>query len=141
MSNNVCASCGGAGLEKEGTTLLICPSCGGTMVYDGNRNLKEIHVSGFSHEEVSKVMRDISSEQNAHPFLILLTHWSFWFGTILAILGVILVAIGSSGDTEFEFFGQSLKSQNVGIASFFLGAVLVILNVRRILKSFDKNKV
>lgn len=114
--------------------------CGARVSYGRGSRRKEIYVQGTKHDEVSKVVRELMQDHEKHPLLILLTHWSFWFGALLAILGVGLVAIGSGGETEFVFFGQSFKSQNVGIASFFLGAALVVLNVRRILKSLDKDK-
>jgi hypothetical protein len=48
-----------------------------------------------------------------------------WVGGLLFIVaGVILVWLGATGDTEFNFFGNSFKSQNVGIASIFCGVVL-----------------
>jgi hypothetical protein len=35
-------------------------------------------------------------------------------GVVFAGLGVWLVYFGTTGDTEFSFFGQTLKSTNVG---------------------------
>jgi len=132
-----CHMCGGTGRNMRG---YICPRCGARVSYGRGKGRKDIHVQGSDHTEVSKVVRELMHDHNKHPLLSLLAHWSFWFGTLLAILGVVLVIIGASGQTEFVFFGQSFKSQNVGIAAFFLGAALVVLNVRRILKSFDKSK-
>lgn len=63
---------------------------------------------------------------------------SFFVGVVLAAMGVYLVYIGASGDTEFSYFGQKFRSTNAGIAAIFIGAVLIVLNVRRILTSFDK---
>jgi uncharacterized integral membrane protein len=135
--DGICTMCGGTGRNIEGD---YCPACGARVSYGRGRNRKEIFVHGTDHSEVSKVARDLMKHQDAHPLLLLLTHWSFWFATLLAVLGVVLVVIGSTGQTEFVFFGQAFKSQNVGIAAFFLVGVIVVLNVRRILKSLDRNK-
>ena len=135
--DKICHSCGGTGRNMDGD---VCPMCGALVSYGRGRSRKEIFVQGTNHDEVSKVARKLMQDHEKHPLLTLLTHWSFWFGALLAVLGVVLVVIGSGGETEFVFFGQSFKSQNVGIASFFLGAALVVLNVRRILKSLDKGK-
>ena len=63
---------------------------------------------------------------------------TFVVGLLLAVLGVGLVYLGASGDTEFSFFGQNFKSTNVGIAAIFLGAALIVLNIRRTLTSLDR---
>lgn len=132
--NNICILCGGTERDiKNG----FCPMCGAQVSYGSGINRKEIYVHGTDHHEVSEVIRALTNDEAKHPFLILLANWTFWFGSLLSILGVVLVGIGATGNTEFTFFGQSFKSQNIGIASFFLGATIVVLNVRRLLKSFD----
>jgi uncharacterized membrane protein len=75
----------------------------------------------------------------AHPLLKIIILGGFATGLMLAAFGVILVYLGSSGKTEFTFFGQELKSTNVGIAAIFIGAVVIVLIVRRTLKSHDRN--
>jgi hypothetical protein len=62
---------------------------------------------------------------------------TFWVGTVLALIGLAMVALGATGNTEFKFFGQTFRSDNVGIAAIFLGAALIVLNVRRVLKSSE----
>jgi hypothetical protein len=44
---------------------------------------------------------------------------------------------GIQGDTEFSFFGQSFKSTHIGIAAIFLASALIVLNIRRVLKSVE----
>jgi hypothetical protein len=134
-SNKICHKCGGIGLIDGG----VCPKCGVSISYGIGKNKREIHVSGTDHNEVLEVAQELSKDNQKHPFLVLLANGSFWFGSLLALLGVVLVMLGSTGTTEFLLFSQLFKSQNIGIASFFLGAALVVLNVRRILKSFDRN--
>lgn len=62
---------------------------------------------------------------------------SFLAGLLFALLGIVLVYLGSDGETEFSFFGQGFKSTNVGIAAIFVGASLVVIALRRVLKSLD----
>ena len=126
--------CGGEVL-KDGT----CSRCMAYVGYGFGKNRREIRVEGTNHEEVSKVIRELSQDNKKHGLFYLLTHWSFIFGSLLSILGVVLVIIGATGDTEFNLFGQSFKSANVGVAALFIGAVLVVLNVRRLLSSYDKS--
>lgn len=133
--DHICRSCGGTGKKRSVGT---CPMCGASVSTGQGRNRRDIYVSGTDHNEVMLVAKSLSENYTPHSFLSLLVNWSFVFGTILAILGGILVALGAVGETEFSFFGQAFKSQNIGIASFFLGAVLAVLNVRRILGSYDK---
>ncbi|QSX36469.1 hypothetical protein [Shewanella sedimentimangrovi] len=134
--DNMCHMCGGTGRNIKGEN---CPMCGARVTYGRGNNKREIHVSGTDHEEVLKVARELSKGNGKSPLLFLLTNWSFIFGSLLSVLGVVLVVMGATGETEFSFFGQTFKSQNIGIAAFFLGATLVVLNVRRILKSYDSD--
>ena len=60
------------------------------------------------------------------------------FGLIICGLGIWLVYLKSIGTTKFKLFGQELASDNVGVAAIFIGAVVIILALRRILKSMDK---
>lgn len=61
-----------------------------------------------------------------------------FFALLIAGLGIWLITLKSSGKTEFELFGQKFFSENVGVSAIFIGAVILILAVRRILKSLDK---
>ena len=60
------------------------------------------------------------------------------FALLIAGLGIWLISLKSSGKTEFELFGQKFFSENVGVSAIFIGAVILVLSVRRILKSMDK---
>ncbi|PXY40532.1 hypothetical protein DMB65_11500 [Flavobacterium cheongpyeongense] len=61
-----------------------------------------------------------------------------FFALLIAGLGIWLISLKSSGKTEFELFGQKFFSENVGVSAIFIGAVILILAVRRISKSLDK---
>jgi hypothetical protein len=41
----------------------------------------------------------------------------------------------SEGPTEFILFGQTFKSQSVGIAAIFIGGVILYLGIRNVLKT------
>jgi len=51
--------------------------------------------------------------------------------------GIVLVFLGESKDTKFEIFGASFESQSVGFASIFLGAVTVVLIIRKVLSTLS----
>jgi len=60
------------------------------------------------------------------------------FGLLILLAGIFLAWRGATGDTEFSFFGQTFKSTNIGIAALFIGAVLFVLNFRRVLTSIER---
>jgi hypothetical protein len=76
----------------------------------------------------------------AHPTHTLIVWFTFIIGVLLVLAGVVLVWLGAQGSTKFNIFGNDFSSDNVGIASLFIGAVLVILNFRRVLKSVERVK-
>jgi hypothetical protein len=71
------------------------------------------------------------------PVIITVVIGGYVSGLALAALGVYLVVTGDKGATEFSFFGQTFKSTSIGIAAIFLGAVCLVLLIRRALKSLD----
>ncbi len=131
---SVCRLCGGTA-EIDGVTTR-CSMCNATI----NRGDTRIHVTGNNHEEVLKVTRELEASQQKNALLRILVFWSFIFGLALIGSGVYLAFIESGSVTELSFFGQTFKSSNVGISSIFIGSVLVVLNVRRILASHDKQR-
>jgi len=58
-------------------------------------------------------------------------------GGILFIGGIILAILGSSAESTFTFFGNDFSSTSVGVALAFIGAVLDIIIIRRVLTSVD----
>lgn len=71
-------------------------------------------------------------------FLKLVLVFGFVSGIIFALLGVWLVFLGSTGSTDFNLFGQTFTSANVGIAAVFIGAVVSVLVIRRLFKTLDQ---
>jgi hypothetical protein len=73
----------------------------------------------------------------ASPTYKLVAIGAYVVGGIFGLLGVWLVYLGSQGNTDLSFFGQTVKTTNVGIAAIFIGAATVVLLIRRLLKSID----
>lgn len=64
-----------------------------------------------------------------------LARYSFIAAILIAILGVVLIYIGDSGEGLIEIFGQSITTSSVGFGALFLSVVLLIVNIRLILRS------
>jgi hypothetical protein len=77
-------------------------------------------------------------DPEAFPLLRLIIIGIFIAGVIFAGFGVWLVILGAAGDTEFSLFGQKMRTTDIGIAAVFIGAVTIILLVRRVLATFDE---
>ena len=67
---------------------------------------------------------------------------SLWFsaliGLAIVVAGVVLVYLGAKGGTSFKLFGNEFQSETVGAVGIFCGAVIIILNIRRIMKSLER---
>jgi hypothetical protein len=56
-------------------------------------------------------------------------------GSLFGILGVILVYKGATGTSHFSLFGQTVETASVGVASLFIGAVVVVILIRQVMKT------
>jgi hypothetical protein len=74
---------------------------------------------------------------NVSLLLKIIIYGTFIIGLSFALIGVWLVILGATGETEFSFFGQSFKSVNVGIGSVFIGGAIIVILIRRAFKSID----
>lgn len=72
------------------------------------------------------------------PILRLLIFVFLIIGLALIGGGILLVYLGARGDTEIELFGNTFKSQSVGVVGIFCGAVLAILSTRRVLLTIER---
>ena len=70
-----------------------------------------------------------------HAVLVRVTSLTFLAGVVLAILGVVLIIFGDHGASELSLFGAQIKTGSIGVAAIFIGAVLIILNTRALLKA------
>jgi hypothetical protein len=69
------------------------------------------------------------------PILKLMTICGVIVALAFGLLGVWLVSLGSAGQTEFSFFGQTFKSANVGIGAIFIAGVTVVLVLLGVLRT------
>lgn len=68
-----------------------------------------------------------------------IAHWTFVTAILIGLIGVVLIAVGGpQGQTTLNLFGQQFQSVSVGIAAIFIAVVMVVLNIRRLLKSVDR---
>jgi hypothetical protein len=74
----------------------------------------------------------------AAPLLRGITISTAILSALFVVAGIALVVLGATGDTEVTLFGNSFKSQNVGIASIFFGVVLAIVTFRRAFISIER---
>ena len=59
-------------------------------------------------------------------------------GVILAGFGVVLVLHGATTATSsIHLFGQTIDTTSVGVACVGIGAIVVIVTIRRVLESLD----
>ena len=57
---------------------------------------------------------------------------------IFAILGVVLVLEGGeTGTSDISIFGQEIKTSSVGVACIGIAAVVLVMTVRRIVKTLE----
>ncbi len=61
------------------------------------------------------------------------------FALIICGLGIWLVYLNSQGKTSFNIIGQKFESDNMGISSIFIGAVVLIYTISKIFKSLQKS--
>jgi len=57
----------------------------------------------------------------------------FVLAVIFIAAGLGLVALGATGTTQVDIFGSKISSTNVGIVSIFLGAVVVLVLIRKVI--------
>jgi hypothetical protein len=73
----------------------------------------------------------------ASPLLRLISLLGAILGGLLFLGGIYLAFAQRMADTKFSLFGNDFSSTSVGVSMAFIGAVLIILTFRRVLKSID----
>jgi hypothetical protein len=74
----------------------------------------------------------------ANPILRMVVLGVGALSVLFILAGLVLVLVGATGDTEITLFGNAFKSQNVGIASIFCGAVVMVAIGRRVLTALER---
>ena len=62
---------------------------------------------------------------------------TFVIGALFAVVGVWLVYLSASGTNDIRILGQTINTDNTGVAALFLGTVTVILLIRQTLKTIS----
>lgn len=70
-----------------------------------------------------------------YRFILLLV---FILGAFLILGGIYVALTDHFAQTDFELFGIKFTSTSVGVTLSFIGIVVVIIPLRRILDSFDQ---
>ena len=71
------------------------------------------------------------------PVLLVTLIFSGLFGFLSIYGGIQLMAATGSGETAFNFIGLHFTTKQAGVASIGLGAIVIILTFRRVLKSLE----
>lgn len=146
----ICHLCGGE-VGKSG----YCLSCAAFVRTDD----WQVDVSGSDADKVQQVATELSEKlaaqyprpnhegkqwmKSAEYIETLGKTWriiafvSCAFGIVLAIGGIVVAIIGHQAETTMKFLGNELSTTSVGIGLAFLGAVVLAVGIRRILKSVD----
>jgi hypothetical protein len=74
---------------------------------------------------------------HAAPILTFVSVGAFVVCSLIAILGAVLVYLGATGASQMNLFGQELSTTNVGVAAIFIGAVSLVILIRRVMGSLD----
>jgi hypothetical protein len=72
----------------------------------------------------------------ANRLLVMLAIGGFLLGALFGVLGVVLVFLGVTGNTNLTLFNQTLSTGSVGVASLFIAAVTFVVTATRILAAF-----
>jgi len=59
-------------------------------------------------------------------------------GGVLLLGGILLAILGASAQTTFTLFANRFSSTSVGVALAFIGAVVVVVSLSRVLSSLDR---
>jgi len=74
----------------------------------------------------------------ASPVLRLIAILGGVLGAILLVGGIYLAFAQRLADTKFNLFGNQFSSTSVGVSMAFIGAVMVILTFRRVLRAIER---
>lgn len=100
----------------------------GQVIPSVGRHLEGFHVKDYGVDMNNNVTT---------PLLTIIIVGAFTVGLVFAVMGILLVILGASGDTDFSFFGQTMKTSNVGIVAICIGATTTILLLRRTIKTIE----
>ncbi len=80
---------------------------------------------------------NIAHVKAASPLLRLISLLGAMLGGVLLLGGIYLAFAHRMADTDFSLFGNEFSSTSIGVSMAFIGAVLIIVTFRRVMKSID----
>lgn len=103
---------------------------------------KVAKVAGESNLKIEMMSKGVPMSAPIHvttasPLLRLILLLGALLGGLLLLGGIYLAFASRMAETKFSLFGNDFSSTSVGVSMVFIGAVLVILTFRRVLKSID----
>lgn len=57
----------------------------------------------------------------------------------ICLLGIWLIYLKSQGLTKFKILGQEFESNNVGISSIFIGAIVLLYTINKVFGTLNNN--
>lgn len=60
------------------------------------------------------------------------------FGTLIAILGIVLICLGNAGMTTLSLVGQTVSTSSVGVAAIGFGCIVAATAILRIIGIMGK---
>lgn len=103
---------------------------------------KVAKVAGESNLRIEMMSKGANMPAPAHvttasPLLRLILLLGALLGGLLLLGGIYLAFASRMAETKFSLFGNDFSSTSVGVSMAFIGAALIILTFRRVLKSID----
>lgn len=95
-------------------------------------------ISVYITREIEIIVESPSHIRSASSILRLIAVLGALLGAALLAGGIYLTFTGGLAAIKFTLFGNDFSSTSIGVAMAFIGAVLVILVFRRVLKSTDR---
>lgn len=103
---------------------------------------KVAKVAGESNLKIEMMSKGENMPAPAHvttasPLLRLILLLGALLGGLLLLGGIYLAFASRMAETKFSLFGNDFSSTSVGVSMVFIGATLIIVTFRRVLKSID----
>jgi hypothetical protein len=86
-------------------------------------------------------VEDPAIQTNTNPILRLFSKiidWVFVLGIALILGGIAVAVIGQNGSSTINILGQKIQTTSTGVVGLFLGAVLILFNIRKISNILSK---
>ena len=106
-------------------------------LFDDSEVLK-VRIRSYLESQEIPPAPSIGHLHAASPLLRLLAILGGLLGAILLVGGIYLAVAQHFADTKFNLFGNQFSSTSVGVSMAFIGAVLIVLTFRRIIRAIER---